>query len=51
MRDGRTDGRTDRAATICAPFGEHKNKIFLLKFVCPPNMFVNSLKEADSGRV
>ena len=22
--DGRTDGREDKAATICSPFGEHK---------------------------
>ena len=25
VTDGRTEGRTDKAATICSPFGEHKN--------------------------
>ena len=29
MTDGRTDGRTDKAATICSPFGEHKNGYIL----------------------
>ena len=32
MTDGRTDGRTggltDKAATICSPFGEHKKMSF-----------------------
>ena len=24
-----TDGRTDKARTICSPFGEHKNKSYI----------------------
>ena len=25
--NGRKDGRTDKATTICSPFGEHKNDV------------------------
>ena len=30
MTDEHTDGRTNEAATICPPFGEHKKSVFTL---------------------